>query len=127
MGRPAPVQGYDVPDHHYMAKGNLDINKVNELRAELEGIGGTRAKADQIAAHLIARGIKGRRNSGCDCPVANWFSRTLGVGGAVAGNAFQLNNDVGVQLGLTDGICDFVRRFDAGEYPDLVEQEVASA
>jgi hypothetical protein len=81
------------------------------------------ATPDSIAAHLRSLGIKGKRNSGCDCPVAIWLSGAFGQRGEVGECAFKFSGSP-LQLDFGSPLVEFVNRFDAGEYPDLVADEM---
>lgn len=124
MSRPLPKRHYPVPDHQCIDGKPIDPNilaGIKQLRPQL----GPLNTADDVAAWLRSKGIKGRRNCGEYCPMAVLMKKELGTDGAVANNGFQFA-DMKLQLAFPPEIQKFIIRFDAGYYPDL-EEEVAAA
>lgn len=84
--------------------------------------------ADGIAAHLIALGRKGVPGDGCNCPVSNYltgegFHR---VWVAASWTRAYAEPSSGRQVVETPAhITEFVDRFDAGEWPELVADDTA--
>src|SRR5258708_35097441 len=89
-----------------------------------------------IARALRNRGIKGRREKGCDCPLAHYVCEVLPAGmlAHVDGNYVEVYSDVPNYLGigmepplcrvkLPEHFTDFVCEFDAGRYPSLIDLE----
>lgn len=74
--------------------------------------------ADGIAAMLAEAGIKGRRVSAFDCPLACWLSRQIGSSVSVAYSARIRGTDERIPLAAATG--EFRFRFDDGYYPELV-------
>jgi hypothetical protein len=82
----------------------------------LRGLGRT---PDEVAASLLAldcRGVPARHRS---CPVARYLQAS-GFNGAAVDNRRVEWDDVRRVI-LPTAVSDFVRRFDQGEYPALVE------
>lgn len=71
--------------------------------------------ADEIAACLRAAGIKGRRKVCDDCPLARATDSDVYTRDAADAD--------GDYHGLTLAERLFVRRFDDGQYPDLIDAE----
>jgi len=78
--------------------------------------------AEAVADLLREHGVKGRRLSGCGCPVAE-FARALTGREAVTGGAtISLRWSDGRYVGLPPSATEFIRRFDDGDpaFADLV-------
>jgi len=82
--------------------------------------------ADGIAAHLTAQGIRGRRGSACTCPFASYLTSlgladpvvsVLGIGALIDGKHRRVP--------IRSAALEFVRRFDGGEWPELVLDDTA--
>lgn len=85
--------------------------------------------ADGIAAYLIEQECRGRRRNARCCPVANYLTGT--------GEFFDADVDPALIDALIEGdqearvetpahIAEFIKRFDDGEWPELVDEpEVA--
>jgi hypothetical protein len=89
--------------------------------------------------HVIARafrhrGIYGRRDKGCDCPLARYLREVLPAGmlAHVGGHHVEVYRDLPNYLGigmepplcrvkLPQRFIDFVYEFDAGRYPSLID------
>ncbi len=84
--------------------------------------------ADGIAAHLRAKGIRGVRENPDCCPIANYLSGTGGLYGPDVDpsriDAFTDEGDA-EQVCTPAHIAEFVRRFDDGEWPELVLDDAA--
>ena len=76
--------------------------------------------ADGIADRMRALGIKGKRHYITCCPLAT-FLRDKGIRGAVIDGMEASIRGVDDFTPLTGSQAEFVRRFDAGVYLDLVE------
>ncbi len=81
---------------------------------------------DGIAAHLLARGIRGRRGSACVCPLAAYLTSlgfgdptvsVLGIGALIDGKHRRTP--------IRSAALEFIRRFDSGEWPELVLDDAA--
>jgi hypothetical protein len=97
------------------------------------------ALTPSINTHVIARafrhrGIYGRRNKGCDCPLARYLREVLPAGmlAHVDGQHVEVYRDVPNYLGigmepplcqvkLAQHFTGFVIEFDAGKYPSLID------
>lgn len=85
-----------------------------------------RRSADQIARYLEKQGIKGKRNSSVQCPVARWLRQELG--GTVLTRAYSVMYygpfPRVVKYGYGDSLKEFVKRFDNGGFPNLLDDTV---
>lgn len=81
------------------------------------------ATADEVAASLRAKGIKGRINTARTCPIARLV---CGLGPewakAIVGSFRIFNGHVNLHIDPPEGVCAFIEKFDEGHYPDLVER-----
>lgn len=88
-----------------------------------EALAGLPDTADGIADRMRALGIKGKQlKSGC-CPIANWL-KTEGFTHASVGQTACLGRRGSAtteDVRSPRAVAEFVRRFDAGVYLDLVE------
>jgi hypothetical protein len=90
------------------------------LRDLVHNLGDT---PDTIAAALRAGGHVGNRNHATSCPVAQYLAGRFPcsrVGYGVI-QVFIPGKQVPIEITMPMAISLFVRRFDAGEYPDLVD------
>lgn len=80
--------------------------------------------AHAIATSLRDRGIRGRRRESCDCPLARFLSGLAGQSISVDGEAFRIfdGSNRHPRVLLTDVAGTFVREFDEGRYPYLVDR-----
>ena len=81
--------------------------------------------ADEVAASLRYRGIKGSIDDPCGCPIANYI-KSLGYGYASVGGgfAYAARDDIRLAtecLPLPGPVQQFIRAFDNRAYPDLNE------
>jgi hypothetical protein len=79
--------------------------------------------ADEVAESLRRLGVKGRRRSRCECPIAVAVNKHApGWGGIrVSGSGYLSYNDVQIMdPQTTSAVQAFVRAFDDGSYPYLV-------
>jgi hypothetical protein len=96
---------------------------VDKVRYTLQLLGGT---SDSIAATLKEKGIKGKRGSSCNCPIANYLRKQGFVGVSVS--RWEIDAAVGewgvdaltVTTHTSNPIHFFINRFDDGNYPELV-------
>lgn len=103
---------------------------AEKIQLAVESLGST---ADEVAETLRARGINGRRDSGCDCPVARFIRsevpETAGnwniAGYWMDGEYVQLPQSrfalPFARVDLPDPVADFVLAFDGGDYAHLAE------
>lgn len=90
----------------------------------------TRLSPKGIAKLLAQEGIKGRPGWSHLCPVARFLSREAGcevLVDFVAGDELVAILDEGynwpLQIKVPDSVKEFVKRFDNGEFPELIEGE----
>lgn len=77
------------------------------------------ANAKEVAELLISVGIKGRPGSADSCPVNRYIiSKGGDPGGAIFTRYYAAQ---GFYFPTPQPVYDFIRAFDAGEYPELVE------
>jgi len=78
--------------------------------------------ADGIADRMRALGIKGKRGRSCCCPLANYLV-SEGFDQAIVGESWieVLYDSGSVECDTPPVIAEFIDRFDAGVYLDLVE------
>lgn len=77
-----------------------------------------------VALNLRARGHLGRRDNGCECPIAACL-REVGVPDPVVGPTQLWYGPKTYAVTLPQAIRVFVRRFDDGYYPTLELPEAA--
>lgn len=84
---------------------------------------------DGIADRMRVLGIKGYCGDAYNCPIANWLLRPdTGYEGASVGDIRieVCDDDSGFQdAPMPPAVAEFVRRFDAGVYLDLVEPQTS--
>lgn len=76
---------------------------------------------DGIALFLAAHGVRGKKDSNCECPVARWLAESTGLAFVVERYETMLENpstfaDV---WPLPAVVSEFIELFDQGEYPEL--------
>jgi hypothetical protein len=81
----------------------------------LNGMGQT---ADEVAAFLKEKGITGRVALALHCPVAAYLSSQ---GGDIGGAVYTQYASQNVLVKVPEPVFAFIRAFDAGKYPELVE------
>ena len=107
---------------------------TDDLRCLVEQECGRLAKlgADGMAREFASRGIQGRQEHVCECPLARALADTL----MMTTGPLSVHND-GVKYLQPDGLVaalaafreglrplrDFVEAFDNGDYPHLVQEE----
>lgn len=97
---------------------------LTEVLKELAG------RSDDVEAVIAAAGVKGWRSRPCECPVARYIAARLGL----PGKHVTVGQDVvtvfmnGVRLSrfVPRGLSWFVRRFDRGDFPHLIDTEVSA-
>lgn len=77
---------------------------------------------DQIAHTMEVLGIKGRSGTTTRCPMALLLNFTEGSGRYIVGRRYLIyaNGKRVEKVRTPENIREFMRRFDAGKYPDLV-------
>lgn len=83
--------------------------------------------ADGIAAKLAAEGHRGNRRGALFCPLASWLrSRGIDTPGVSVDEICALRGD---RRGVVPppAVAEFIRRFDAGEWPALDRTQTAGA
>jgi hypothetical protein len=81
--------------------------------------------ADGIADRMRALDIKGRRQDDFCCPIANWLIGKGFEDPMVGEEWCEALDDDPTQTDTPPAVAEFVRRFDAGVYLDLVETETS--
>lgn len=78
--------------------------------------------ADGIAEYLAERGHRGRRGSACRCPLASYFCAACGTPDITVGpnTIFVGSDELCVEAPTPEALFKFMRRFDKGEWPELV-------
>lgn len=101
---------------------NGDTPLSAQVVATLGGLGGT---ASEIAGALEAKGITGRRHSSQHCPLANYLMEQFPEAERASVGIWSMLIDAdGGTLASPEspGSCrDFVRAFDNGRFPNLVQ------
>lgn len=101
-------------------------NLHQKIIAWLQELGNNRT---EVAASLRKLGIKGKRKSGCNCPLSNYLKGKLPDGGGelattlseVEGYSFGESFNVFFGVPGLFQFTDFVSDFDCGLYPELEE------
>jgi hypothetical protein len=91
------------------------------LLEELAVLGSTRG---QIAKFLQAQGVQGKIGISDQCPVANYLKRKhnkASVGSMVL--TWEAPSDLDECVSTPASIKDFINAFDAGQYPELIEDD----
>lgn len=73
----------------------------------------------QIRATIYNAGVKGRQQSVCNCPVANYL-KSQGYRDVVAGTDWCAVKDQEPVI-TPNSVKDFMEKFDAGLYPELIQ------
>lgn len=87
-----------------------------ELAAALAALGGT---PDAVAATLRAAGVTGEPSCPRRCVVAEWLRVRLGLYGRPSVGRHVASVGV-VTVRHPAALLEFLRRFDRGDYPDLL-------
>jgi hypothetical protein len=97
---------------------------MSDMKDLLERLNSLGNHPDQVAAKLQAKGVKGRPHIGCDCALARYLASEY------PGHSFEVSN-VQVEIDgegrayLPSGCRLFIREFDQGGYPELVDKVAA--
>ena len=100
------------------------------LIAKLNALGDT---GNAVAVSLRKLGIKGRRDDGCACPLANYVSVCIGLTPGVPPRWITVTPGI-IQISAaafgerevivtTQPWREFISNFDSGDYPDLDLEE----
>ncbi|HEY6115269.1 MAG TPA: hypothetical protein VI172_04855 [Candidatus Dormibacteraeota bacterium] len=91
----------------------------------LSALGSTKA---EIAGTLAREGVTGIINEPCDCAIAAYVSAhgftKVSVAIDEGGYLVEHGEDVSHTIGVDGPIPDFIRAFDAGEFPELIRERV---
>jgi hypothetical protein len=78
--------------------------------------------ADEIGRFFFDEGIRGQQSQGADCPFAKWIKVVTGKAYLVGSSWICQPDDSSAMVAtLSAAARAFVRRFDAGCYPQLVQ------
>jgi hypothetical protein len=78
--------------------------------------------ADEIGRFFFEEGIRGRQSEGADCPFAKWIKVVTGKAYMVGSSWICHPDDSSAMVAeLSPAARAFIRRFDAGCYPQLVQ------
>lgn len=78
--------------------------------------------ADEIGRFFFDEGIRGRQSTPDDCPFAKWIKVVTGISYLVGSHWIAAPNDPARHVAeLSPAVRDFIRRFDAGCYAQLVQ------
>lgn len=91
------------------------MTTTTELEQALAELGNT---ADEIAAALIAKGMRGSRKVGTCCPIANYLSVTFAAP-EVTENSIAIGRVEDPWIETPNHVREFITRFDGGEWPEL--------
>ncbi len=106
------------------------MNSQEQLDTFCSAMGNT---AKEIGTYLQLLGIKGKQYSPCNCPIANALKRaklfetdfTLKVNGDCVSVSYWKENKTGietVEYKLPIAVQCFINLFDAGQFPEVIEQ-----
>ena len=78
----------------------------------------------KVAAVLRSKGIKGRKNEACACPIANYLAEIFGEMSTpeVEESTVKFLGWGDDHMQLPDAVQDFVESFDLGWFPELIEE-----
>jgi hypothetical protein len=91
------------------------MTTTTELKQALAELGNT---ADEIAAALIAQGMRGTRKNGLCCPIAAYLSVSFDAA-EVTENTVAVDGRNQTWLPTPEHVVEFITRFDDGEWPEL--------
>lgn len=83
-----------------------------QIREWLEELGST---ADEVAASLESRGIRGRRGSATHCPIAKYLQQRAVRSALVGADTVHVDPGLGlpyVDVRTPNAVADFVAKFD---------------
>lgn len=91
------------------------MTTTTELEEALAELGNT---ADEIAAALVAKNMRGHRKSGTCCPIATYLSATFDTP-EVTENSIAIGRREQPWIHTPLHVVEFITRFDGGEWPEL--------
>jgi len=100
---------------------------VKAINAVKRGVKELPKTGDEIADLFETQGITGRLGSMAACPLANYLSdyvSSCGVPCDITVDTGQItldSDDYGVNVATPEHLGEFVKNFDAGQYPFLVD------
>ncbi|HET6793395.1 MAG TPA: hypothetical protein VFH45_03075 [Acidimicrobiales bacterium] len=128
---PTSEQGLEHP----VPDPDAGLDEMNEqllkghIRALLDGLGGS---PEEVAASLARAGVKGNRSDATGCPVATYLHAVTGADPqvrmlGVTTRRVLINRrrhwwTPHTRVALPAGVRNFVRRFDLGEFSELVAE-----
>lgn len=82
--------------------------------------------ADELANFLIGEGVQGRIEAANSCVIAVYLKKTTGYTTYVDALdvGFYLDSGLVEQIDCTEVMGEFIKRFDDGEYPSLIVDDV---
>lgn len=105
----------------HLATLTIDVEAtVGDALGKLEACGSAR----QIHDYFLEQKIQGRRGRAYSCPVAQFVNNALGVPGYQVTCADTMMVTVplrAVRVPTPLAVGEFIREFDLGNYPDLVD------
>jgi hypothetical protein len=93
-----------------------------ELEAELIALGST---SEMIAQALTAMGVKGKPHQTCGCPLSVYLTSVARKRVAVGSGYGWIDRKPLREkdfFTLPEACSDFIVKFDAGDYPDIMEK-----
>ena len=88
---------------------------ITEQQA-LELLNGMGKTADEVAAFLTEKGIKGNHATGFTCPVNNYL---ISQGGETTAAIYEYYVCLHIVMLVPKPVYKFIRAFDDGKYPEL--------
>lgn len=91
------------------------MTTIAELEQALAELGST---ADEIAATLIAKEMRGSRKLGSCCPIATYLHVAFEAP-EVTENTVSVDRYEQTWVNTPEHVAEFITRFDGGEWPEL--------
>lgn len=105
--------------------------RASEIESRLHALG---RDANQVAKSLRKQGITGRRGDPFGCAIARWMQKnfegygSIGVGRSIGVGAWCVDlvttEKTHLRVSTPPAVREFIRMFDGGLYPELVETPV---
>ena len=78
----------------------------------------------EIAKKFKDLGLKGRRYSSLHCPLSGYLNRKTGNDHLVSGTFYRVwaNNRAYPSRTLPNQVAKFIKKFDKGKYPELIDE-----